>query len=212
MTAQTETPPKVGRGRKSRKREAILEAARKLFCSEGFPGTSMDAVAAEASVSKATLYAHFASKQDLFFEVLSNFTESVIRLPESLLDAPVEEGLTTIAHRFLDLVNSPEAVANFRFLAAHATVFPDMVEAFESAAPRPVVAAISAYFKYQNDCGRLTVPAPELAAILFLHAVKGDLHTRAVMDMAPSTFSADVIVNEVVRVILAAYAPNSAAT
>lgn len=197
-------------GRRSRKREAILDAARTLFCTEGYPGTSMDAVAATAGVSKATLYAHFVSKQDLFFEVLSCFTNAVIRLPESLLDAPLEEGMKTIAHRFLELITSQEAVANFRFLAAHGTAFPEMVSTFESAGPCPVVAAVAAYFQHQDVCGRLVIPDAQMVAMIFLHAVKGDMHTRAVLDMGASPFKADAIVDEVVRIILAAYAPPDA--
>ncbi|TMH02248.1 MAG: TetR/AcrR family transcriptional regulator [Betaproteobacteria bacterium] len=53
-----------------RKREAIVQAAVAEFRSHGFEATSMDKVAATAEVSKRTLYNHFASKEDLFAEIL----------------------------------------------------------------------------------------------------------------------------------------------
>ena len=45
---------------------AILEAAKQLFAREGFAGVSMDKIAAEAGVSKLTVYSHFGDKEALF--------------------------------------------------------------------------------------------------------------------------------------------------
>ncbi|MGW7305036.1 TetR/AcrR family transcriptional regulator [Streptomyces sp. NPDC054835] len=56
--------------RAARKREAIVRAARTLFLREGF-GVGMDAIAAEAGVSKVTVYNHFGSKEALFTAVVS---------------------------------------------------------------------------------------------------------------------------------------------
>ena len=52
------------------KRAAILEAAKALFIRNAFAGTSMDAIAAEAGVSKLTVYSHFGDKDNLFREVI----------------------------------------------------------------------------------------------------------------------------------------------
>jgi AcrR family transcriptional regulator len=46
-------------------RERIVAAANRLFYRDGIRGVSVDAVAAEAGVTKRTLYYHFASKDDL---------------------------------------------------------------------------------------------------------------------------------------------------
>lgn len=46
-------------------RERIIAAASKLFYSDGIRGVSVDAVAANAGVTKRTLYYHFSSKDDL---------------------------------------------------------------------------------------------------------------------------------------------------
>src|SRR5437870_1635054 len=43
-------------GRSIRKRRAIVEAAEEVFLSNGYVGTSMDEIAARASVSKQTVY------------------------------------------------------------------------------------------------------------------------------------------------------------
>src|SRR5262245_8068142 len=54
------------------KREQILQAARTLFLERGFSGTSTDALAAMAGVSKETLYIYFPSKEALLAAVLEH--------------------------------------------------------------------------------------------------------------------------------------------
>ncbi|HXO91725.1 MAG TPA: helix-turn-helix domain-containing protein, partial [Stellaceae bacterium] len=48
------------------KSESILAAAKRSFLAAGFGAVSMDSIAREAGVSKATVYAHFAGKEELF--------------------------------------------------------------------------------------------------------------------------------------------------
>ncbi|MBS1166636.1 MAG: TetR/AcrR family transcriptional regulator, partial [Proteobacteria bacterium] len=58
------------RTRGARTVERIFEAARRLFLSRGFSETSMEAIAQEAGVSKATLYSHYGSRDELFAAVI----------------------------------------------------------------------------------------------------------------------------------------------
>ena len=48
------------------KREAILEAATRVFFESGYADASMDEIAREAGVSKQTVYSHFGAKEALF--------------------------------------------------------------------------------------------------------------------------------------------------
>ncbi|WP_411109350.1 TetR/AcrR family transcriptional regulator [Streptomyces sp. c-19] len=66
--------------RAARKRQAVVRAARDLFLREGF-GVGMDAIAAEAGVSKVTVYNHFGSKEALFTAVVAG-----------ALDEPLADG------------------------------------------------------------------------------------------------------------------------
>ncbi|MGV7241071.1 TetR/AcrR family transcriptional regulator [Caballeronia sp. M23-90] len=59
-----------------RKRASIIDAAIQEFLAAGFDGTSMDRVAARASVSKRTVYNHFPSKEALFAAILRQLWES----------------------------------------------------------------------------------------------------------------------------------------
>lgn len=55
---------------KTERRAAILRAAATAFAHQGFAGTSMDDVAAEAGITKLIVYRHFASKEELYEAVL----------------------------------------------------------------------------------------------------------------------------------------------
>lgn len=61
-------------------RERIIDAASKLFYREGIRAVSVDAVAAEARLTKKTLYYHFQSKDDLIAEYLSSRDQPNLKL------------------------------------------------------------------------------------------------------------------------------------
>lgn len=72
----------------SPKRLALLEAAGRLFRAFGFRAVTMEGVAAEAKVAKATLYSHFPDKNALFAAVADLATHRIRNAMESELAAP----------------------------------------------------------------------------------------------------------------------------
>lgn len=81
------------------KRGAILRAAAELFPRQGFDKTSMDSIAECAMVSKATVYAHFASKEVLFRTTLEALAHQSPNPWEALLNmrGPLPVRLLAIA-------------------------------------------------------------------------------------------------------------------
>jgi AcrR family transcriptional regulator len=66
----TTAPERTRRMPRAERREQILDAATRAFARAGFAKTGLDAIAAEAAVTPVILYRHFASKADLYREVL----------------------------------------------------------------------------------------------------------------------------------------------
>ncbi|HSL09106.1 MAG TPA: helix-turn-helix domain-containing protein, partial [Pseudonocardiaceae bacterium] len=65
------------------RRGELLDAALREFSSRGYYLTQMEHVAATAGVSKALVYQHFASKEELFAAVTEQVVEGLMgRLPE----------------------------------------------------------------------------------------------------------------------------------
>lgn len=59
-------------------RAALLEAATSLFASRGYPGTSLEDVAAAAQVTRGAVYHHFAGKQALFEAVVEQQEQQAV--------------------------------------------------------------------------------------------------------------------------------------
>src|SRR5690349_25146799 len=93
-------------------REAIVEAAERLFLERGFGSVTMDELAEAAGVARRTLYNQFPSKEEIFREML-------LRVSAQLEDAfppgietqgDVEDVLRVIAHMILELHKQLEYV------------------------------------------------------------------------------------------------------
>ena len=82
-------------GKRERSRARIIEAARSLFAEHGFESVSMDEVAAEAGVSRTTVFNHFPTKPAL----LEGVTERILEGYEELLDQSVRSTRTTVVDR-----------------------------------------------------------------------------------------------------------------
>ena len=63
----------------TRSRALIMEAAARVFLQRGYPGTSVDDIAAEAGVSKRTVYNVFEDKEQLFRAIIGQAIETAER-------------------------------------------------------------------------------------------------------------------------------------
>jgi AcrR family transcriptional regulator len=75
-----------------RHRQEILSAALELFAQKGFYNVSMHDIAAAAEFATGTLYNFFASKEDLFFELLVACAEESLAVILPALEGPEDEG------------------------------------------------------------------------------------------------------------------------
>lgn len=93
--------------RGDRARKAILEASGKRFLSDGYRATSIEAVASQAGVSRPTVYAHFASKEEIFRTIVSDLHDAQLEAMRAAVDpsAAVADRLyAALASRFVPFV------------------------------------------------------------------------------------------------------------
>lgn len=165
------------------KAETILAAAERAFLAGGFGAVTMDAIAREAGVSKATVYAHFHGKEELFGAVVGHVSERRFGgfSAEALDPVEIAASLTTIARRFLDLVLSPEAIALNRIIVGEVTRFPVLGEVFWAAGPERQRAQIEAFLRRAAAAGSLTISDARLAAEQFAALARGEIHLRSLL-------------------------------
>ena len=80
--------------KQEKRRQMILKAAEKLFASNGFHGTDVEAIAREAGTAKGTVYNYFENKDDIFLSVLDeglHELEEKMRRDLMSVDDPVEK-------------------------------------------------------------------------------------------------------------------------
>lgn len=159
----------AGRPRSEAKRAAILEAAGNLFLSLGPEGTSMDAVAAEANVSKQTVYSHFGDKEALFAACIENKVSSyrLTDLPD-LAELELHDALTQVAERFMDLLMDPRVVSMFRVVIGTSASHPEIGALFYRAGPQRTIKALASLLDQHVAAGRLRAEDTEDAAALFM--------------------------------------------
>src|SRR6516162_9047690 len=175
---RTEAPPT--------KAESILAAAKRTFLDAGFGAVSMDTIAREAGVSKATVYAHFAGKEELFGAVIERECERYFaRFSEDELDPrDVRASLTVLGRRFLELLLSPDGIALHRIILGEVTRFPGLGEVFWRAGPERQRAQIEAFLRSASASGTLALSDTWLAAEQFVSLVRGDIQLRHVLRLA----------------------------
>ncbi|KAA8736600.1 TetR/AcrR family transcriptional regulator [Pseudomonas koreensis] len=211
MSNNLAAPNGPGRPKDPAKRRAILDAAKTLFLSHGYANTSMDAVAAEAGVSKLTVYSHFNDKETLFSSAVMAKCEE--QLPPLFFELPagipVENVLLNIARGFHQLINSDESVNLHRLMMALGTQDPKLSQIFFEAGPERMVQGMERLLKRIDETGALSIDLPRNAAEHFFCLLKGAGNFRLLYCCGEplSEEAAESHVQEVVGLFMRAYRP-----
>ncbi|HXZ00510.1 MAG TPA: TetR/AcrR family transcriptional regulator [Stellaceae bacterium] len=181
-------------GVRAMKPRQIREAASRLFLANGYGAVSMDAIAREAGVSKATIYAHFADKAELFAALVTE--ECARQWPDiGLLEAEpgdLRETLLALGTVYAELLVSPKVVQTYRMVVAEAPRFPELGRAFYEGGPGLICGKLAAYLARAAAQGKLTLGDARLAAQQFLALLRCEYHLRAVIDLAPAPTPAEI--------------------
>jgi TetR/AcrR family transcriptional regulator, mexJK operon transcriptional repressor len=195
----------------SGKAESILAAAKRMFLESGFGAVSMDSIAREAAVSKATVYAYFSGKEDLFGAVIGRECERYFaEFSAGELDpCEVRASLTALGHRFLGLLLSPDAIALHRLIIGEVSRFPALGEVFWRAGPERNLAQIETFMRAAAAAGSLDIADPRLAAEQFTGLVRGETQLRYLLRLEEGSGKAKIraLVAAAVATFLRAFAP-----
>ncbi|MDN3680905.1 TetR/AcrR family transcriptional regulator [Vibrio tapetis subsp. quintayensis] len=132
---------------REKKKQAILAAAKSVFLSEGYTSTGMDAVAAQAKLTKQTLYRYFPSKSELFQATLKQIGESYTdRYSQHLALESTRDALIAFATEFMRFHLSQEHIATQRLLIIEANQDPEILTIFMGIAPDDTNAALNVFF------------------------------------------------------------------
>jgi TetR/AcrR family transcriptional regulator, mexJK operon transcriptional repressor len=206
------------------KGEAIAGAALRLFLRDGYERTSVDAIAAEAGVSKRTIYNRYTDKENLFRSVLRDCFATMLATFRRIADAHFAEGsgpsrsgapardsidverdLTAfVREAALTLTMAPERLALVRLILTEAPYFPALAR--EEAGQMSMHATLARVLTRLAQAGWLELTDPDEAAEHLFALTFAQAGNRSMFQGEPlSEPEVDRIVTSGVRVFLRAY-------
>jgi len=173
----SDTHPAIKKGRKF---DQVVEGARTVFLRDGFEGASVDDIAREAGVSKATLYSYFPDKRVLFLEIAAQETKRQADAFEERMDENLspEALLPNVGRKILDFILSDFGQAVFRIAVSESDRFPELGRKYYESGPALVAKRLSQYLASCTARGELEIDDIELAAEQFGELYKARLQSR----------------------------------
>ena len=205
---QTALDPRIVRSR-----AVILTAASEHFLRRGYVGANVDEIAAEARVSKRTVYNIFGGKEQLFRAILADAfgtAERFSRETASVLTETDDIGaeLKAAAVRLASTVLSGPVVRLRRLLIGEAERFPELAREYYERAPGFVLDTLAGVLARLGERGLLRVSDARLTAEHFAFLVRGaplDLALFTVTGQLPSTSDIEARAVAGVEAFLRAY-------
>jgi TetR/AcrR family transcriptional regulator, mexJK operon transcriptional repressor len=194
-----------------RKHDAIAAAALVLFARDGYERTSVDAIAAEAGVSKRTVYGHYGDKENLFLIVLR---ETYATMRERIRDIAdrnlrdveeVQPALTACIREIVRAITrSPERATLLRLLISEAPHFPVILDLWQNQGIVPLLGEPLAKLAAAGLIGTddPAQAAEHLAALTFVQVSRKAM--LGTVDLTDSEI--DRIITSGIAVFLRAYA------
>ena len=159
----------------------VLSGAKTVFLRLGFEGASVDAIAEEAKVSKATLYVHSPSKNTLFLSVVQAECDRL----SAEISRPISNGdetravLEELSRRMIRLVLDDDYIRLLRTCIGAVAVLPEAGEIYMEAGPTRATRTVGQVLQGLHKAGSLKVQDVQSAASQFIHlSVSGIIMPR----------------------------------
>lgn len=176
------TPPgstSIRSGRPNReqariRQEALLDSALRHFLEKGFEQTTIDAIAADVSMTKRTIYSRYPEKSALFRAALTRGAMRYAVTPERIASTRVPDiaaTLINIAKLRIELNRTEEGMMLLRMVNTEAYRFPDIFNLYYEISVLPTVRFLAEILEEETRTGRLAVTEPLKAANVFMSMV-----------------------------------------
>lgn len=160
------------RKRSEATQKTIITAARRLFLSQGYVGTTLDAVAEQAGVTKRTVYGYFPDKRALFKGVIEDAVGDPWEFQVPLEGVATVEGLHSalyaIGQGINEILYQPDYIQLLRVVITEVPSQPDLSILFERGAIRRALRTVTGLLRTAEMHGMLSLKDTEAAAQQFV--------------------------------------------
>lgn len=196
------------------KRQSIVDVAAEVFREQGFERTSMGEICQRIGGSKATIYNYFASKEELFFEVILQSSETEFAEVHSALDLSTEhigQALETFGTRLMTFIYSP-SLQDVRRLVISEAGRSNLGQKCYEIGPSRCVAEVAQFLSTAMDQGKLKRADARTASLHLKGLYEAEFFDRFMChvlgDLDPDEVAQAV--KRAVTVFMAAYGPEPA--
>ncbi|TPI49544.1 TetR/AcrR family transcriptional regulator [Mesorhizobium sp. B2-9-1] len=195
------------------KRVSVVDAAASVFCREGYAGANIDLIAAEAGVSRQTVYNHHGDKEKLFVAVVRDLTErcnaGIFATIASFPDQPtnLEADLVAFAVRMnRNCICNRDGRFLRKLIQAEGERCPELFAEWREQGPGRTWSALAARFARLAFAGHLSIGDPDVAARQFFALVNAELQITFMLGGVPTEEEVLRSATNGVRTFLGAFA------
>lgn len=171
--------------RRAERRQAILEAAARLFLENGYAATGLADIVRVSGGSLSTLYELFGSKSGLFKALIEDRRDTVTAQFDGIdfSALTVADTLFQIGRRWFGLMMSADAIGVVRLIIAEGQVSPELADAFWGTGPERCCGMVEAMFGRLMADGQLRPADPKTATEHFFNLIKGEPFFRKLLGL-----------------------------
>jgi len=195
------------------KRVSVVDAAASVFCREGYAGANIDLIAAEAGVSRQTVYNHHGDKEKLFVAVVRDLTErcnaGIFATIASFPDQPtdLEADLIAFAVRMnRNCICNRDGRFLRKLIQTEGERYPELFAEWREQGPGRTWSALAARFARLAFSGHLSIGDPDVAARQFFALVNAELQITFMLGGVPTEEEVLRSAKNGVRTFLSAFA------
>lgn len=164
-----EVPPARRRRDLAATRQALVDAAEAAFAERGFDSASLEDIATRAGFTRGAIYHQFASKHELFLEVIRRHDERLLAAYEDLLSAGAPPDPATGTQRWRDVHEHDDVTVALRLeLRSQALRDPALRTEFAALDGAAVAATAERLEGMERRAGRSKVPVGDIAELLHI--------------------------------------------
>jgi len=177
--------------------ERLLDAATQVFMNHGYEGATFEKIAQTAGSGKATIYARYSGKEELFTDVMKRSIDKSLKFIEDVpLNLPLKERLTLTAEAVLKNCLTIEVVSLMRVIIAEMPRFPALARLADKIGRQHAVDLIAQVMMSPNED---TIVGQKLSktqvmgkAVQFLHLIFAGMQLRALMGESLSVLRKEI--------------------
>ena len=168
------------------RRDRIISVAREVFYEVGYAGASMSMISARLGGSKATLYAYFASKEELFEAIIREQCGEMAALMQAHIGSDdLRQTLTFLARELMSAVMSDRTIRTIQLVIEESHRNPGLAVLFHNVMESQGKSGMIDLLQAAHNKGQINAPDVGEAAVVLKSLLFGDCHFKRILNIAP---------------------------